>query len=90
MDTLKVGTAWIEVEVVSEVDVVMSYKGYAPVLLVRIIQSGIVKQLYISAKSIALPLEQFRAANDNRFQGLRLRLRKDGAEMTAKYVVEQA
>ena len=90
MDTLKVGTAWVEVEVVSEVDVVMSYRGYAPVLLVRIIQSGVVKQLYISAKSIALPLEQFRAANDNRFQGLRLRLRKEGAETTAKYVVEQA
>lgn len=88
MDTLKVGTAWIEIEVTSEVDVVMTFKGYAPVLQVRLIQSGLVKQLYISARSISVPLERFRETNSNRFQGLRLRLRKDGEEATAKYIVE--
>ncbi len=88
MDTLKVGTAWIDIEVISEVDVVMTFKGYAPVLPVRVVQSGLVKQLYISSRSISVPLDRFREANGNRFQGLKLRLRKDGEEATSKYIVE--
>lgn len=88
MDTLKVGTAWIDVEVIAEVDVVMTYKGYAPVIPVRVIQSGLIKQLYVSARSISLPLDRLREANGNRFAGLRFRVRKDGEESTSKYIIE--
>ena len=33
--SLKVSTGWIELEIISEPDVVLTYKGYAPILRVR-------------------------------------------------------
>ena len=32
---LKVGTGWIELEIISEPDVVLTFKGYAPILQVK-------------------------------------------------------
>jgi hypothetical protein len=85
---LKVGTDWIAVEVVSEPYVVMSIRGYAPVVDV---QSPEGKQiLFISSKSISLGLDPLVQANGGKFQGLRLRLRKETADRMAPYVVEKA
>jgi hypothetical protein len=85
---LKVSTDWIAVEVVSEPYVVMSIRGYAPVVDV---QSPEGKQiLFISSKSISLGLDPLVQANGGKFQGLRLRLRKETADRMAPYVVEKA
>ena len=35
LPALKVGIGWIELEIISEPDVVLTFKGYAPILQVR-------------------------------------------------------
>lgn len=82
---LRVGTDWISVEVISEPGVLLSYRGYAPVLLVIEEGKSIPRCLYIAAKSIAEPLEEMRRDNDGEFSGLKFRIRKVGAEKTAAY-----
>ncbi len=46
--------------------------------------------LFISSKSISLGLEPLVQANGGRFQGLRVRLRKESDDRMAPYVVEEA
>ena len=88
VNSLRVGTNWIGIEVVSEPTVLLTFRGYAPVLLVKVLQSGLEKQLYIGAKSIAEPLEEIRNRHGGNFTGLRLRIRKESDEQMSKYVVE--
>lgn len=85
---LKVGTDWVSVEVVSEPYVVMSIRGYAPVVDVQGPEGRQI--LYISSKSISLGLDPLVQANGGKFAGLRLRLRKETADRMAPYVVEKA
>ena len=58
--TLKVSTGWIELETISEPDVILTFKGYAPILRVRKLRTNVEFILYISAKSLAEPLEELR------------------------------
>ena len=88
-DPLRPGTGWIEVEAVSEADVLLTFKGYAPILPVRVIKSGLVKYLFISAKSLSTALEEMRKKNKNKFVGLRFRLRKESEEKMSPYIVEK-
>lgn len=84
----KVGVDWIEVEVVGEPRVVMTMRGYAPVVDVT---SGAEKGfVYISAKSLSLALEPLVQSNGGKFAGLRLRLKKESDDKMAPYVVEKA
>ncbi len=89
LTTLKAGTGWIEVEVVAEADVVLTFKGYAPVLSVKVTKSGLVKHLYIGAKSLATRLEEMRRKNKNKFVGLKFRFKKESEESMSQYVVEE-
>jgi hypothetical protein len=84
---LKVGVEWIPVEIVSEPFVVMSIRGYAPVVDVKAPAGDFI--LYISAKSLSEGLEPFVQQNDGKFKGLKLRLRKETEDKMAPYVVEQ-
>ena len=86
--SLKVGTGWIEIEIISEPDVVLSFRGYAPILRVRKSRTGVEYLLYISAKSLAEPLEEFRKNNSGAFKGIQLRIRKESMERTSKYEIE--
>ena len=86
--SLKVGTGWIELEIVSEPDVVLTFRGYAPILRISKTRTGIEYLLYISAKSIAEPLEVLRKRNSGIFKGIRLRIRKESMEQLSKYEVE--
>ena len=86
-DPLKPGTGWIEVEAVSEPDVLLTFKGYAPILPVRVIKSGLVKHLFIGAKSLSTALEEMR--KKNMFVGLRFRLKKESEEQMSSYIVEK-
>ena len=86
--SLKVSTGWIELEIVSEPDVVLTIRGYAPIIRVRKVRTGVEYLLYISAKSIAQPLEVLRSNNFGRFKGIRFRIRKESMEAIAKYEIE--
>lgn len=88
VDTLKVGTGWIELTVCSEPLLVLTARGYAPVLIVTVAKSGLQYKVYISAKSLAERLEVLRKGNNGLFRDLKFRLRKSGAESMSPYEVE--
>ena len=85
---LKVGVNWITVEVASEPYVVMSFRGYAPVVDVQ--GPDGVQILYISSKSISQALDPLVQGNGGKFKGLKLKLRKETEDRMAPYVVEKA
>jgi len=89
ISALKASTGWIEVETVTEAEVVLTFKGYAPVLQVRVLKSGLVKYLYISPKSLATVLEEMRRSNGNKFVGLKFRFRKESEDKASQYIVEK-
>ena len=84
---LKVRTEWIELEILSEPDVVITFYGYAPYLRVRKSKTGAEYRFYISAKSLAEPLEELRNKNNGIFKGIRFSVRKESMEQTAQYEV---
>ena len=88
LDSLKVSTGWIEIEILSEPDVVLAYKGYAPVLVVKAIRRNLEYRLHISAKSLATPFEELRQQNRGKFTGLKLKLRKKSTDQYAQYEVQ--
>ena len=85
---LKVGTEWIGLEMISEPDVVLTFKGYAPILQVREISTGSEYRFYISAKSLAKSLEELRRHNGGVFKGIQFRVRKESMDKMAKYEVD--
>jgi hypothetical protein len=86
--TLRVGTGWIDLAVIGEPNVIQTFKGYAPVLPVKVIATHLDYFLYISAKSIAEKLEPLRQANAGAFNGLRLSIRKTSDDQFAPYEVK--
>lgn len=87
-ENLKVGTEWVEVEVTSEPYVVMTMRGYAPV--VDVVTGGVKKRLFIAAKSLGGALEPEVKKREGKFAGLKLRLKKETGDQMAPYVVEVA
>lgn len=85
---LKVGTEWIELEIRSETDVVLTTFGYTPFLRVREITAAIDYRFYISAKSLATPLEKLRKDNNGIFEGIQFRVRKESVDQKAPYEVD--
>lgn len=85
---LKVGVGWIDLEVISEPDVVLTFKGYAPILRVRKLSNDLEYILYISAKSLGEPLEKLRENNSGVFGGIQFRVRKKDATPMAPYEIE--
>ena len=85
---LKVGTGWIELEIISEVDVVLTFKGYVPILQVKKISNDLEYIFYISASSLGRSLEELRENNGGIFQGIEFRVRKKDAAKTAPYEIE--
>ena len=86
--SLKVSTGWIELEIISEPDVVLTFKGYAPILQVRKISNNLEYIFYISARSLGESLETLRKNNDGLFNGIQFRVRKTDATQMAPYEVE--
>ena len=82
---LKITTKWTEIEILSEPKVLLTFRGYAPVLLVMVDGKKIPRSLFIQAKSIATQLEEMRVDNNGKFTGLKFRLRKTGLEKTAGF-----
>ena len=88
LNFLKVGTEWVELEIISEADVVLTAFGYAPFLRIKKITTDSEHGLYISAKSLAAPLEELRKNNGGVFEGIQFRVRKESADQRAQYEVE--
>ena len=85
--TLKVGVDWVPLEVVSEPYVVMTVRGYAPVVDVKGPQGDFI--LYISSKSISDGFEPLVEAGGGKFSGLKLRVKKESEDKMARYIVEK-
>ena len=85
---LKVGTGWIELEVMSEPDVILTFRGYAPILHVQKINNNLEYIFYISASSLGRSLEDLRENNGGVFQGIQFRVRKKDATPMAPYEIE--
>ncbi len=86
-ETLKVTGNAVDLEVVSEPYVRMTFRGYAPVVDVAV--NGATQMLYISSKSISVALEPLVKENGDKFAGLKLRVKKESEEKMAPYVVEK-
>lgn len=85
---LRVGTGWISIRVISEPDVVLTFRGYAPILAVKEERTGLEYTLYITAKSLAEPLEALRTDNGGNFTGLTFRIRKETDEPMSRYELQ--
>ena len=86
--SLKVGTGWIELEIISEPDVVLTFRGYAPILHVEKISNNLKYIFYISASSLGQTLEELRQNNTGTFTGIQFRVRKKDATPMAPYEIE--
>ena len=86
--SLKVGTGWIELEIISEPDVILTYRGYAPILQVQKISNDLEYIFYISAVSLGQALEELRQNNADSFKGIQFRVRKKEATPMAPYEIE--
>ena len=75
-------------EIISEPDVVLTFKGYTPILQVRKIKTGSEYRFYISAKSLAESLEELRRNNGGVFKGIQFCVRKESMDRMAKYEVD--
>ncbi len=84
---LKVSTGWIELRVIGEPTVTVTFKGYAPVIPVKVTLTNLDYILYISSKSVAEGLEPLRKRNDNRFEGLHFSIRKQSEDKFAQYEI---
>jgi hypothetical protein len=84
---LKVGTEWISVEITSEPYVVMTVRGFAPVVDVKAPAGEFI--LYISSKSISDGLMPLQEAAGGKFKGLKFRVKKESEDKMARYIVEK-
>jgi len=82
---LKVGIGWIPITVTGTVDVIAGFRGYAPILTVKVDKSGLDYILFISAKSLTEQLEPLRKKNGDKFIGLKFSIRKESDDKMAKY-----
>ncbi len=87
---ISVTTEAVILKIVSEPTVFLTFRGYAPVVEVRLDgdPAGETNFLYIAAKSLSEPLEELRRKNGGKFTGLHLRLRKESADKFAPYIVQ--
>ena len=86
---LQFSTEWTPLEIMSEPDVQLNFRGYAPYVLVKRIDTNNDFLMYISAKSLAEQLDPLRKDNAGQFTGLRLEIRKESTDKFAKYEVKQ-
>lgn len=82
---LRVGTAWTEIVIQSEVRVLYTRRGYAPV--VWALRGQLEHILFVSASSLSEPLEQLRQRRGY-LSGVRVRVRKTGEAPTSPYQLE--
>lgn len=87
LQTLKVALDWLDVEVVSEPYVIMTMRGYAPVVDVK--SGGETKRLFIGPKTLGQAIDPS-VKKRGKFSGLKFKVKKESADQMAPYVVELA
>ena len=85
---LKVGTEPILVRITTEPYVILTFKGYAPVVDVIDCKSSKEYVFFISSKSASEQLEQMRKNNGDRFTGIEVWIRKESDDKMARYILE--
>ena len=86
--SLKVGTGWTNIEIISEPDVILSpYSGYKPVLKVFNTNTNLEFIMYITASSLSRQLEELRLNNNNKFTGLKIKIRKESNEKNTRVLL---
>ena len=86
---IRFGVEDVVVEIVSEPFVVNTFRGYAPVVDVKVEGEEETKSMYISAKSLADSLTPMVDGNGGKFTGLKLKIKKESADNRAPYIVEE-
>ena len=84
---LKVGTEWVPVEITSEPYVVMTIRGFAPVVDVKTPGGEFI--LYVSSKSMSDGLVPMLEKTDGKFNGLKFRVKKESEDKMARYILEK-
>lgn len=74
--------------VCGEPSVVVTFRGYAPVLPVENMRSRTRHYIFMSAKSFMEGIEPLRAKNHGHFSGLEFRIKKESDDRFAKYLIE--
>ena len=82
---LRVGSEWLNLQIISEAEVYLTARGFIPVLRVIVDDKKTPRLLSISAKSISYPLKEMRSDNAGNFDGLRFELRKASSERKALF-----
>lgn len=85
----RVNPSWREIEIISEPYVILNSFGYIPAVKVRVESKKIAQFMYINPKTLAAPLDQLKIKNSNSFTGIKLKIRKESEEKTAKYEIEE-
>lgn len=85
----RVNPSWREIEIISEPYVILNSFGYIPAVNVRVKDKKVPQFMYINPKSLAAPLDQFKIQNKNLFTGIKLKIRKESEEKTAKYELKE-
>ena len=85
----RVNPSWREIEIISEPYVILNSFGYIPAVKVRVENKKIIQFMYINPKTLAAPLDQLKLKNSNLFTGIKLKIRKESEEKTAKYEIEE-
>ena len=89
MEYLMISTEAVVVTIVSEPRVVMTYRGYAPVVEVQVEGEDAKRLMYINSKSISTTLENLKNENDGKFSGIKIRIRKESNDKFAKYIIDK-
>jgi len=84
----RVGTEWTCIQVLSDPFVIYKRLGYAPVILVEVLESELRCLLFVSAKSLADCLEPIRKRQGT-LVGLNIRVRRKGEDRFSEYDVEE-
>jgi hypothetical protein len=90
MEYLMISTEAVVVSIISEPRVVMTYRGYAPVVEVKVEGEDAPKLMYINSKSISTTLESLKNENRGKFSGIKIRIRKESNDKFAKYIINRA
>ena len=77
-------------KILTEPYVILTSRGYAPVVDVAINGEADSKVMFISSVSMSQALEDFRLRNGNRFSGIHIKVRKESTDKFAKYIIEEA
>lgn len=88
-EQLKIDIEPLRVLITSEPYVIYTVRGYQAVVDVFEKRKKREYYMFVTARSIADPIENLRVSNSGRLTGIEVWIRKSGSEKTAKYIVEE-